>query len=118
MIITLKTAVEQSTYFPIISFLDEDENNENVKTLKWTLSDAFGNIINNRDGEEIINPSLVETIVLSGDDLAIFGDNDLLKRVLTIQATYDSDLGNDLPLNGEGIFNIIPLIAIPNEAAL
>ena len=118
MTTNLKTAVEKSSYFPIVSFFDEDVATEDVKTLTWTLTDIFGNIINGRDAVVVANPSSVETVVLSDGDLAVFGDNDRLQRLITFEATYDSDLGNDLPLKGVGEFTIIPLVAIANEEAL
>lgn len=118
MTTNLKTAVEKSSYFPIAAFFDEEDAPEDVKTLTWTLTDIFGNIINDRDAVVVTNPSSVETVVLSDGDLAVFGDNDRLQRLITFEATYDSDLGNDLPLKGVGEFTIIPLVAIPNEEAL
>lgn len=107
-------AVEKSTYFPVASFLDEDGNAEDVKTLKWTLTDILGNTINERKDVVVANPSSVETIILSGNDLAIF-DNDRLRRIITFNATYDSDLGNDLPLNGAAEFPIVQLVSIEDS---
>ncbi len=118
MTTNLKTAIERSSYFPIASFFDEDLATEDVKTLTWTLTDIFGNIINGRDAVVVAEPSSVETIVLSDGDLAVFGDDDRLKRLITFEATYDSVLGSDAALKGVGEFTIIPLVAIPNEAAL
>lgn len=108
-------AVEQSTYFPIASFFDEDGNAEDVKTLTWTLTDISGNVINAREDVEVDSPSSVETIVLSGNDLAVFV-GDRLRRVITFKATYDSDLGNDLPLTGAAEFPIVQLVAIEDGA--
>ncbi len=108
-------AVEQSTYYPVASFFDEDDNAEDVKTLTWTLTDILGNIINGKKDVEVADPSSSETIVLSGDDLAIFA-NDRLRRIITFNATYDSDLGNDLPLNGAAEFPIVQLVSITDEA--
>ena len=107
-------AVEKSTYFPVASFLDEDGNAEDVKTLKWTLTDILGTIINGRDGVEVVAPSSVETIVLSDGDLAVFS-NDRLRRIITFEATYDSALGNDMPLNGAAEFPIVQLVAIEDS---
>jgi len=107
-------AVERSTYYPVASFFDEDGNAEDVKTLTWTLTDISGNIINSRKDIVVSNPSSSETIVLSGDDLAIFA-NDRLRRIITFNATYDSALGNDLPLNGAAEFNIVQLVAIEDS---
>lgn len=109
----LRVAIEQSTYFPIVSFFDEDDGAEVVKTLIWTLTDTLGNIINNRNRVAILNPSSVETVKLSGDDLAILSGTDDGERLFTVEATYDSDLGTDMPLNGEASFTVINLTAIP-----
>lgn len=107
-------AVEQSTYFPVASFLDEDGNAEDVKTLKWTLTDISGNVINGREDVEVDTPSTSETIVLSGDDLAVFS-GDRLRRIITFNATYDSDLGADLALNGAAEFAITQLVSIEDS---
>ena len=118
MTTNLKTAVERSSYFPIVSFFDEDLATEDVKTLKWTLTYIFGNIINGRNAVVVTDPSSVEVIVLSDGDLAVFGDNDRLQRIITFEATYDSIIQSDAALKGFGEFTIIPLVAIPNEEAL
>ena len=119
MTTNLKVAKKESTYAVIIEFFDEAEAAEDVKTAKWTLTDASGNIINNNDEVAILNPSSVETIVLSGDDLALYEDetDDTTrgKRFVIAEATYDSDLGNDLPLNGEASFTIRDIHSIPDQ---
>ena len=117
----LKVAIEQSTYIITVSFFDEAEAAEDVKTLVWTLTDTLGNIINSRDQVEVSNPTSEESIVLSGDDLAIFDDEPSAsegKRLFTVEATYDSDLGSDLPLKGEANFTVVDLTAIENEATV
>lgn len=110
----LKVAIEKSTYIITVSFFDEAEAAEDVKTMTWTLTDTLGNIINSRDQVEVVNPSSVEAVVLSGNDLAIIGDGGDEKRLFTVEATYDSDLGNDLPLNGVASFTVIDEAAILN----
>ena len=117
----LKVAIEKSTYIITVSFFDEADSAEDVKTLVWTLTDTSGNIINDRDQAEVSNPSSVESIVLSGDDLAIFDNEPSAtkgKRLFTAEATYDSDLGDDLPLKGEANFTVVDLTAIENEATI
>ena len=111
----LKVAKEKSTYMIIVSFFDENENPKDVDTMKWTLTDTAGNIINSREDVVVADPTSEETIVLSGDDLAILDDTDDGKRLFTIEATYDSTLGNDLPLNGEAAFTVVDLMAIKTE---
>lgn len=108
----LRIAKEKSTYMVIVSFFDEAEAAEDVKTMKWTLTDTGGNIINSREDVVVTDPGSVETIVLSGDDLAIIDATDDGKRLFTVEATYDSTLGNDLPLNGEANFTVVDLTAI------
>ena len=115
----LRAVPEQATKFIDLAFLDEAEAAEDAKTLKWTLTDIFGNIINSRDQIEVANPSSEETVVLSGNDLAIFNDEPSAskgKRLFTAEATYDSTLGNDLLLTGEANFTVIDLTAIANKA--
>lgn len=107
-------AVEKSTYFPVASFLDENGDPKDVKTLKWTLTDILGATINSRKDVVVSDPTSEETIVLFGDDLAIF-ENDRLRRIITFNATYDSNLGNDLTLNGAAEFPIVQLIAIEDS---
>ena len=107
-------AVEKSTYYPVASFFDENGDAEDVKTLTWTLTDILGNTINGKKDVAVANPTSSETIVLSGNDLAIFA-NDRLRRIITFNATYDSNLGNDLPLNGAAEFPIVQLVSIEDS---
>lgn len=111
----LKVAIEKSTYIITVSFFDEAEAAEDVKTMKWTLTDKVGTVINDREDVVVSDPGSVETIVLSGDDLAILEDEPEAtkgKRLFTVEATYDSTLGSDLPLNGEATFTVVDLTAI------
>jgi len=114
----LRIAKEKSTYMITVSFFDEADAAEDVKTMKWTLTDTAGNIINSREDVVVVDPGSVETIVLSGDDLAIFDSEPAAtkgKRIFTVEATYDSTLGNDLPLNGSATFTVSDFVAIENE---
>lgn len=111
----LKVAVEKSTKMIIISFFDENDIAKDPESMKWTLTDASGNVINEREDVAVVDPSSVETIVLSGDDLAIISDTDNGKRLFTVEATYNSELGDGLTLNGEANFTIINLVAIENN---
>lgn len=113
MAITLSThAVEESTYVITVSFTDEDDNAITPITLTWTLVDTKGTVINSREDVVIGTPSSSEDIVLSGDDLQITGSNDNRKRILAVEATYDSDAGSDLPLKQETQFIIDSLVAV------
>jgi hypothetical protein len=97
-IITATKAIEESTLAVDVEFKNEAGNAVAPVTATWTLSDNKGNIINEREDEAISNPSSSETIVLSGDDLEVqSGERDFADRIFTLEWTYNSALGNDLP---------------------
>ena len=75
---------------------------------KWQLMRTDGTVVNSRTFAAGTLSSL--TFALTGDDLAIFGDDDNAHRVLSFQATYDSDLGEGLPLKSECKFPINRLL--------
>jgi len=103
-------AFENSTFILEVSFFDESEESVMPKSVVWSLTDIPGNLINNRD-EVIETPSTTIYITLSGDDLAIEDDSDVV-RVITIKAIYDSDIGTDLPLIEDYRFKINNVRAI------
>ena len=106
-------AKEKSTFIITAAFTDEDENAVAPKTLTWTLTDEQGTVINGREDVAVTTPSASEDIVLSGDDLALqSGEATRGVRVLTVEATYDSDAGSDLPLNEEIRFIVDGLVAV------
>ncbi|HDM76324.1 MAG TPA: hypothetical protein ENG51_07620 [Deltaproteobacteria bacterium] len=108
---TLTThAVEKSTFVITVAFQDEQGNSVTPNELTWTLTDMNGNVINNRDQVSITPASSVD-IVLSGDDLALEGDAPEL-RVLTVEGTYSSDLGSDLPIKDSVRFIVDNLVAV------
>jgi len=102
-------AVDKSTYIVNCAFKDENGDAVAPNTLKWTLTDGDGTVVNNRQDEEVSSPTSSEDIVLSGDDLK---HSDGKWRVLTVKATYDSDAGSDLPLNESAKFQIDDLISV------
>lgn len=79
--------------------------------LNWTLTDTRANVVNSRSAVSI-TPGASVTIVLSGDDLALPSALYGRDRVLTVQGTYDSDLGNALPLKEQIVFTIDDLTAV------
>jgi len=106
-------AEEEGTYVITATFKDEDGNAEDVKTAKWSLTDRDGTVINSRSDVAISTPTSSEDIVLSGNDLALqSGETNLGIRILIVEATYDSDLGSDLPLKGEAEFIIDNLVKV------
>ena len=101
---------EKSTAGFVIELRDESLDIVEPKTAYWQLTKTDGTIINNRS---FANCPLVDgKIIVSGDDLAIFGEMDTRIRVVAIMATYDSTNGLDLPCNKEFEFSIIRMVSI------
>ena len=109
----LKThAVEQSTY--PITFSTKDETGAVVTAnngLKWSLTDEYGVVVNDKQDVAITSGSEM-TVVLQGDDLAILRGQDTEIRVLTIEGTYDSDLGEDMPIKQQCWFYLDNLVKV------
>jgi hypothetical protein len=101
-------AKDKSTYIVTCSFKDENGNDVTPNTITWKLTDDAGNIINSRTAQTV-TPAAAVDIVLSGNDLK-YSDGPV--RILTVEATYNSLLGTNLPLNEEVKFNISDLINI------
>jgi len=113
MPVTLTThAVEQSTFVITASFTDEDGNTVTPNAVTWSLTNSSGAIINSREDQEEAPASSID-ITLKGDDLAL-QDGETVKgvRILTVEATYDSDLGSDLPLKESAQFIVDNLVAV------
>jgi hypothetical protein len=106
-------AVEQSTFAIDLSFTDEDDSAVEPDTVLWTLTDEEGNVINDRE-DESETPGSTMTVLLSGDDLAFQAgeSGDSVWRILTIEATYTSDLGAGLLLKDSLKFPLRNLVAV------
>jgi hypothetical protein len=106
-------ATEKSTYIVTATFTDEDDNAVAPNTLTWTLADIDGTVINSREDVSVASPASSESIVLSGDDLQIVDStNKTEDRIFTINATYDSSNGTNLPLKESVIFTISNLKSV------
>jgi hypothetical protein len=103
-------AVERSTYAIVISFFDEAGDPVTPVTAKWTLTDDTGEVINQRSAVAITPLGETATIVLHGADLAL--SNSHTRRLVTIEATYNSSLGNGLELTAQEEFLITPLVKV------
>ncbi len=99
-------AVEKSTYAVQVDFTDENGGAVKPNSITWCLTDGSGNIVNSRSNVPV-TPATSIDIALSGDDLNITTNGKT--RALIIQAVYDSDLGTNLPLNDQAIFEIYDL---------
>jgi predicted NAD/FAD-dependent oxidoreductase len=104
-------ANEEGTYVITAVFKDHDGNLVAPITAKWTLTDPDGAVINSRNEVVISSPASSEQILLTADDLATISGN-IIHRILTIEATYNSTLGSNLPLNESVSFIIDNLIKI------
>ena len=110
--LTTMKAVEKSTFVLQCDFTDENGQEVAPATLIWTLTDAAGTVINSRADVNVADPESTEYIVLTGDDLQIFGTDEQEARLVTIEATYDSDLGTGLHLKESAEFAVEQLIAV------
>ena len=107
-------AREKGTYVVTLTFTDEDGNSVVPDSIAWTLMNRnSGTIINSREDVAIATPAASVDVVLSGDDLQILTDEeDYGRRVLLVEAVYDSDAGNNLPLKTEAYFQINDLAGV------
>lgn len=105
-------AKEKGTFIIPVTFRDPDQALVVPNAgLTWTLTDIGGSVINNRSAQPITAASIVN-VVLSGDDLVIRANNEL---VLLIEGTFNSaTYGNNLPLKDEVHFYVDDLIKVAN----
>lgn len=108
-------ADEGSTLIVTVAFQDEDGTPTAPKTLRWSWVDKFGNPINSL--EDVVVSTLTESvdIVLSGDDLQILETEAAfmyVDRRFIAKATYDSDLGSNLPVNGSAAIRLENLLNV------
>lgn len=109
MAVTLDTnAIDGSTYVVTAAFTDAAGAAVTPKTLAYTLSDGSGTAITTgtKTGGDL---AASIDFVFSGTDLDY---DDGPERVLTIEATYDSTEGTDLPLNAECHFRVDDLVNV------
>jgi hypothetical protein len=106
-------AIEESTYIITATYTDQDGAAVTPNAgLNWTLTDDSGNIINERENVAIAVPSTSNSIVLSGDDLAVPTTVNRV-RIFTVEGTYNSaTYGNNLPIKAQCQFTIDDLTAV------
>lgn len=104
-------ANEKGTFVVTASFTDENGDSVIPVSITWSLSRSDGTIVNSRQDVSVGSPAATVNIVLYGSDLATFsGDN--YRRILTIEALYNSDLGGQYPIKDEMHFAINDLVSI------
>jgi hypothetical protein len=107
-------AVEKSTYIVTMSFKDENDDAVVPASGTWTLTDGDGSVINSREDVALSGLAAEMSVALSGDDLTLsagFSGN-AERRIFTVQATYNSDMGAGLPLRDQLEFPVYNLGAI------
>ena len=106
-------AKEEGSYTIPITFYSAVTGEAVTPTsVTWSLRTTSGVVINERN-QVSVTPASSVTILLDGDDLALTGASDNRARRLTIEATYNSTLGNGLHLTDEVEFQIDSLVGIP-----
>jgi hypothetical protein len=91
-----------------------DAVSPNAGSIKWTLTDQAGGLINGREDQEIVSDDAV-VVAIAGPDCAIIaGETDVLvDRLLTVVYEYDdSELGPGQPGRIEISFQVKNLVAI------
>lgn len=78
----------------------------------WKLTNESGTVINSRTAVSITGLSTTNDIILSGSDLALQSTTDNGKRIVTVEAVYDSDEGSNLPLKDEYTFTVENLLNV------
>ena len=106
---------EKGTAIVTISPVDDNGTSLTFAQLtspEWQLMNTDGTVINDRTFANSAMTSL--QFVLSGDDLAIFGDSDRGNRVLSFSAQYTGTMDDSTSFTGnivaEGVFNVFRVL--------
>jgi hypothetical protein len=112
------TANERSSYFITITLYNENNaaiDRSDVKSCVWSLTNGYGDIINDLS-EVVVNPITNPfTIILTGNDLQIEGNADEVRH-LTVMAIYDSALEDNLEFKDYCTFTVKNLVAVDGTA--
>ena len=106
-VLTAKAA-DKSTYKITATFKDSAGTLVVPDSVVWQLTNLRGRTVNSRTGTTVTPASAID-IILSGEDLDA---KDGQGRVLTVEAVYDSDEGNNLPLKDEAMFEVEDLLNV------
>lgn len=103
-------ATERSTIAIRVTITDEAGASLTPTTLKWTLTDANGAVVNSRSAV-IVTPAATVVIVLTDADLSLAALSGTT-RYLLIEGTYTSSLGTGLALRDQLTFTIDDLVKV------
>jgi hypothetical protein len=101
---------EGSAYIITVDFLDINGDPFTPLTCLWSLTDMNGAVINSRSKVAITVVGTSTTIVLSGLDLKYAIGTSAGLRVFTVEGTYNSVYGNNLPFREEAQFEILDTV--------
>ena len=104
-------ANERGVYIVKCDFADEDGNGVTPDSIKWTLTDVKGNIINSRSSVSVASPATSVNIELSSDDLAVLNRRQT-RRKLLIHAVADLQIGNNRDIYDECEFEISNFVGL------
>lgn len=105
-------AEENSTYIASVTFKNEYGVDVTPTSASWSLVDKNNNTINSRLNVSITSPSSTEYIVLSGDDLALWGES-YANRWVVFNARYNSSNGTGLYLKKSVRFTVVQQLNTP-----
>lgn len=108
-----KIAHEEGAMLLNVIFRDERRREIVPKTQTFQLMKLDRSVINSRTFA--LGSFTGNKVILSGDDLAVFGDDDTLFRIFAVKGTYDSTYGDDLPCVCEIEFVITRMLNIPDQ---
>lgn len=96
---------EKSSVLITAAFTDETGASAAPNSILWTLTDKTGTAIINGRERVSVTPAAVVKVLLKGDDLAIEAPKDTI-RLFTLEYTYDSSNGSDIPAKEEVSFTV------------
>ena len=99
----------------LLNIIHKDERGRVVvpKTQNFQLMKLDRSVVNSRT---FVNGSFMgNKVILTGDDLAIFGNDDNRFRIFSVLSTYDSTYGDDLQCVDEVEFVITRILNIPDQ---
>jgi len=102
-----RKACKGSTYFIKIRVKDEYNTLVSPQTLKWTLKDSDGDLVNNRNKVVVSNPEEENVVSLYGNDLAIDDTIRSTERVFIAEGTYISRHMSNAPFRAVTRFDLI-----------